>query len=163
MDWLKAKAQTILKYKYVVLIIVIGVVFMLIPSRNKNTETKLQLAAHEQITDEEALKQILQMIKGAGRVEVYLKKERTEQYIYQTDTDSNTAQDRVDSNISTIVITDSDRNQTGLIQTVLTPTYSGAVIVCDGAADAYVKLSVVDAVSKATGLGSDKISVLKMK
>ena len=61
MDWLKAKAQTILKYKYVVLIIVIGVVFMLIPSRNKNTETKLQLAAHEQITDEEALKQILQM------------------------------------------------------------------------------------------------------
>ena len=164
MDQLKSKMQAVIKYKYVILIVAIGVVFMLLPNNiNKDPERKVQQPAIEQTTDEEALKQILQMIKGAGRVEVYLKKESTERYVYQTDTDSNTSQDRVDSNISTILITDSNRNQTGLIQTVLTPTYSGAVIVCDGAADAYVKLSVVDAVSKATGLGSDKISVLKMK
>jgi len=39
----------------------------------------------------------------------------------------------------------------------------GAVIVCQGADDPQVRLSIVDAVSKVTGLGSDKISVLKMK
>jgi hypothetical protein len=41
--------------------------------------------------------------------------------------------------------------------------YQGAVVLCQGAADAAVRLAVVEAVSKATGLGADKICVLKMK
>lgn len=40
---------------------------------------------------------------------------------------------------------------------------SGAVIVCDGAESAAVRLKVVNAVSAYTGLGSDRIIVLKMK
>lgn len=39
----------------------------------------------------------------------------------------------------------------------------GAVVVCDGAECAAVKLSVTDAVTAYTGFGSDKISVMKMK
>ncbi len=40
---------------------------------------------------------------------------------------------------------------------------SGAVVVCDGAGSAEVCLRVVRAVSAFTGLGSDRIIVLKMK
>jgi stage III sporulation protein AG len=36
-------------------------------------------------------------------------------------------------------------------------------VVCQGADDPVVKLLIVDAVSKVTGLGADKISVMKMK
>lgn len=39
----------------------------------------------------------------------------------------------------------------------------GAVIACQGADEARVKLCVINAVSAYTGLGSDKISVIKMK
>lgn len=39
----------------------------------------------------------------------------------------------------------------------------GAVIVCTGADDAGVQLKVTNAVSAYTGLGSDKIRVMKMK
>ena len=38
----------------------------------------------------------------------------------------------------------------------------GAVIVCDGAESAAVRLDILHAVTSYTGLGSDKITVLKM-
>ena len=40
---------------------------------------------------------------------------------------------------------------------------NGAVVVCDGADSAAVRLYVTDAVTAYTGFGSDKISVMKMK
>lgn len=40
---------------------------------------------------------------------------------------------------------------------------SGAVIVCRGAGDPGVRLNVTNAVAAYTGLGSDKITVMKMK
>ena len=39
----------------------------------------------------------------------------------------------------------------------------GAVVACEGAENAGVKLCVINAVSAYTGLGSDKISVIKLK
>ena len=40
---------------------------------------------------------------------------------------------------------------------------SGAVVVCQGADQPYVRLDVTNAVAAYTGLGSDQISVIKMK
>lgn len=42
-------------------------------------------------------------------------------------------------------------------------SHSGAVILCDGANSAGVRLAVTNAVSSYTGLGCDKIQVIKMK
>ena len=50
-----------------------------------------------------------------------------------------------------------------MVRQILSPEYLGAVVVCQGANDVQVRLAVVEAVSKVTGLGADKISVLKMK
>ena len=55
------------------------------------------------------------------------------------------------------------RKQTGLVQQVNPPTYLGAVIVCQGADSASVRLAIVEAVGSVTGLSTDKITVLKMK
>ena len=162
MDGIKDKLKSLGKYKYVLFVILIGVVLMLLPNKTTRKAEPAETTILE-VNEEERIQNILQMVHGAGRVAVYLKTERSEQYIYQTDNDTSSATDRNDQSKDTVLVTDSERNQSGLIQTVLTPKYAGAVIVCDGADDAYVKLSIVDAVSKATGLGSDKISVLKMK
>jgi hypothetical protein len=42
-------------------------------------------------------------------------------------------------------------------------TENGALVVCDGAADAGVRMKVLEAVSSVTNLSYDKISVIKMK
>jgi stage III sporulation protein AG len=63
----------------------------------------------------------------------------------------------------TVIITDSSRNESGLIRQVNPPVYLGAIVLCQGGDRPSVRLAIVDAVSKVTGLGADRISVLKMK
>jgi stage III sporulation protein AG len=49
------------------------------------------------------------------------------------------------------------------VRQVIPPKYQGAIIVCQGAEKATVRLQVVEAVVNVTGLTADKITVLKMK
>ena len=50
-----------------------------------------------------------------------------------------------------------------VVAQALNSKYLGAIILCQGADHADVKLQITQAVSRATGLGTDRISVLKMK
>lgn len=161
---IRAKVQQLLdKYKYVALIIVLGVVLMLLPtgrSDNKNNAgTKISeetvLGADEKLAD------VLSAIQGAGEVKVQLSVAAGEEKIYQIDEDISDNSGNVRR--STVVISDASRNQQGLIKQIIPPTYLGAVVVCDGGDDPVVRLAVVDAVSKLTGLTTDRISVIKMK
>ncbi len=151
-------AHWISKYKYLVLILLVGIGLMLIPSGNKKTEesaaqiqTPVQTAS---LADE--LEDILSNIKGAGKVQVMLTVKNGEQTVYQTDTPATDRQD-------TVIITGEDRAQNGLVQQIISPTYRGAIVLCHGADNANVCLAIKEAVSKVTGLDASQISVLKMK
>ena len=82
--------------------------------------------------------------------------------VYQTDT-SDTFGESSTTRQDTVIITDENRAQTGLVQHIVYPEYRGAIIVCQGADNAQVRLNIMEAVCRITGLGMDKISVLKMK
>ena len=145
------------KYKYVVLIVLAGICLMLIPNGKKEEQQTVEqvvTAPRESITEE--LTAILSNIKGAGKVQVMLTVKTGERYIYQTDQPS---ENRVD----TVIVTDNDRGQDGLIQQIEAPTYRGAIVLCQGADSASVRLAITEAVSKVTGLDASEISVLKMK
>lgn len=171
MDWMKAKAKIlswIKKYRYVILVITIGLVLMNIPS-NKNTESEIininssTIESHPETEEtENKLKFILGRISGVGEVDVMLTLACGQQTIYQVDSESTIEQDRTSNQTQTVIVSDSNRANTGLIARVDSPKYMGAIIVCKGGGDPSVQLAVIDAVSKALGLSSDKISVLKM-
>ena len=93
------------------------------------------------------------------RMQVLLTVAAGEQTIYHSDENSTDTSVRLE----TVIITDSQRNQQALVQQVLPESYRGAIVVCQGADSPAVKLAIVEAVSRATGLGADSISVLKMK
>ena len=61
------------------------------------------------------------------------------------------------------MLTDSHRDQVGLVRQTIPPIYQGAIILCQGADSAAVRLAIIQAVAGATGLTSDRITVLKMK
>lgn len=105
----------------------------------------------------EQLSQLLSQIKGAGKVRLLLTEAAGEKTIYQTD---RTGQDQQSD---TVIITGADRGQQGMVQQIIPPEYRGAVVVCQGADDPSVRFAIVEAVSNATGLSTDRISVLKMK
>lgn len=149
------------KYKYAILVFAVGLALMLIPfNRNESTGEVTQPVQNvEETALSVQLEQILSQIKGAGKVRVLLSVSAGEKTVYQSDTDISENASRTD----TVIITDADRAQNGLIQQVVPPTYLGAIIVCEGADKAEVRLALVEAVSRFTGLGADRISVLKMK
>ena len=109
------------------------------------------------------LSALLSKIEGVGKVEVMLTIRSGETTYYQRDEDISSNSDSSSLRQETIVLTDSERNEHPLITQVLPPQYLGAVIVCQGADQPSVKWAIVEAVSKATGLGADQITVLKMK
>lgn len=159
----KKLPAVISKYRFVILVLLIGIVLMILPSVSDNTEkevTARQEVVVPQTSLEEELSQILCQVDGAGRVQVLLTTGEGAETVYQTDTDLSS--DGTGSH-TTVTVTDAERTQTGLIQKVNPPIYLGAVVVCQGADDPTVRLAIIEAVSNATGLGTHCISVLKMK
>lgn len=150
------------KYRYGILIVLLGIALMCLPSRNKTAADQVPAAANT-VTEEQRLEVtlsgILSQIKGAGKVEVLLTEAKGAETMYQTDTNTGSETQRQD----TVIITDSERTQIGLVRQVNPPRYLGAIVVCQGADNAQVRLAVVQAVSCVTGLGADHITVLKMK
>lgn len=149
------------KYKYALIVVCVGLLLMWIPGRD---DTPDQQPHTEEVLPAEVdfaqkMEKILSKIQGAGDVKVLLSESRGEKTVYQMDQTGSGDNVRVE----TVIITDSQREQSGLKQTVLAPEYLGAIVVCQGADRAEVRLAIVEAVSDLTGLGADKISVLKMK
>ena len=144
------------KFQYFLIILAVGVLIMLFPESEAQTEPVFpETAVQENLEDK--LRDILSQISGVGKVEVLLTEASGSETIFQTDGSRNS------SNEDTVILTDSSRTQSGLVKQVLPPAYKGAVVVCKGADSASVRLAVVDAVMRATGLSSDSITVLKMK
>ena len=155
------------KYRYVVLVLAAGMLLMLLPTGSKDSEelplvetppekTQLEITAAQ-------LEGVLSQIKGAGKVEVLLTCAAGERTVFHTDERTSSSESAQSHEYETVLITDNNRTDEALVSQILAPEYLGAVIVCQGAENPAVRLAVSDAVSKATGLGTDRISVLMMK
>ena len=97
---------------------------------------------------------LLGKIDGAGAVDVMLTLADGGEAVYQVD---ETVRD--EGREEQTVLAD---KAPVLVQT-RQPRFQGAVVVCEGADRAAVKLAVTEAVASLTGLGSGKIAVVKMK
>lgn len=125
--------------------------------------------------NEEKLANILSNIAGVGKVKVLLTYSETSTYvpIYNenlkesntTETDSaggSRTVSETDSQKEVIYKEDSSGNQEPVTQSIISPKIEGAIITAEGADNAEVKTSIVQAVEAATGLATHKIQVFKM-
>lgn len=145
------------KYKYPILVVLVGLGLLLLPKR----ETEMPSVSVETVREaslEQRLEELLAQIEGAGAVRVLLTEDVGRETVWQTDVQTDADSARED----TVILEDSDRNETGLVRRTTEPSYRGAVILCQGADAPSVKLAIVEAVRCVTGLGADQISVQKM-
>lgn len=161
MDIRKQLINLVKEYKYVALILAIGILLMLLPEKQEMPDSAPVQSSEENLQTQ--LEEILSQIRGVGKVRVLLTVESGERTLYIRDEDRSESSENSQTRSQAVIITDSDRAQQGLISQVLPPSYLGAVIVCQGGDQPAVKLAVVEAVCDAVGLTADKISVLKMK
>ena len=154
------------KYKYVLIIVSAGILLMMIPGKSNSKASPdsnhaLQTQVNDTVCDN--LEGILKNIDGAGKVQVMLTVEKGEQTYYQSNIDHSESETSVNVKEDTIIIADNDNDEHGLVNRIDPPRYLGAIILAQGADKPSVRLAIIDAVSKATGLGADRICVLKMK
>ena len=150
------------KYKYPILVALVGLGLMLLPSEQEPTEPVEPPRAVE-CSLEEKLEALLGRIEGAGQVSVLLTEKEGSQTLYQTDSQTDADDSGSRRTDDTVLIEDENRTESGLVRQTLGPVYRGAVVLCQGADAPSVKLAVVEAVRCVTGLGADQISVQKMK
>ncbi len=156
--------STASKYKYAAIILLVGIALLLIPQKSKSVPVVDNTQKPDRQTFEtEELAEILQSIQGAGKVKVLLSVASGEKTLYQMDSDINASSDSNSTKQETVIVTDAQRAETGLVSQVNPPTYLGAIVVCEGADSASVRFAVTQAVAKITGLGTDNICVLKME
>lgn len=168
-DWkaLSKKMNTcIQKYKYVLLVILAGLILLLLPrsggekeNQAAGTNSTSALQEFDLEAMEHKLEEALSEVEGAGKVRVVLSvKGGPRQIIAQ---DGKTSE-REDSTTAVVVSKGSGVEDTVLLQEIY-PQYQGALVVCPGGGDPAVRLKLIEAVSALTGLGSDKISICKSK
>ena len=155
------------KYKFVILIILAGVILMMLPTGNKvKTADKTVSTTQENFSledMEEKMTDVLSHIQGVGKVRVMLtlKSGSSLQLAENRSTSLRDTEDRQERDVVTL------NRGSGYEDVVVTeqtyPVYQGAVVVCQGAGDSSVHLAVIQAVSVLTGLGSDKITVVQWK
>lgn len=166
MDWLTRSEKVrlwIKEYRYVIMVLVLGILLMMLPqgeTEEKKDDNVLIPETEAVETLQEQLEQLLSQVQGAGKVRVLLTEAEGERVIYQTDGEQGSQNS---TRADTVIVSDSARAESGLVQQILPPSYMGAIILSQGADSASVRLSLIEAVSNATGLSSDRISVLKMK
>lgn len=152
------------KYKFVLAVLGIGVLLMLLPDNDKvQSQPPPSDQMPPSISRAEELESILGQMSGVGKIKVLLTESDGAQTIYQTDEDRTQSADSESVRVQTVIVTNSGREEIGLIRSVTPPVYLGAIIVCQGGDSPSVKLAIVQAVSNVTGIPSDRITVLKMK
>ena len=163
MDWVtirKEGKRYFDKYKFLLLVLSFGIFLMNFPAESRESEPERPTAVIEKPTLEQQLQDILSEISGVGEVRVLLTEETGEAYRYQTD--EQMGSDGTITRQETVIIRDENRVEQGLVREVLSPSYRGAIVVCQGGDHAPVKLAVMEAVGNVTGIPSSRITVLKM-
>ena len=152
MEKLKRIGTAIGRFKYPALVLLIGAALLLWPSKK---EAPVAPAEPEpQCTLEAQLSALLSRVEGAGQVEVLLTKQSGDENIYQTDT----TQGEGTSTVTTVM-----GGEAPVLRQTLYGKYQGALVVCQGADSAAVRLNLVNAVAGLTGLSTDCITVIKMQ
>jgi len=169
-EWGRKLVARLEKYKFILLIILVGIVLLVLPTSKKSTAQDggepVGTAVAEQIsfdlTDmEERLSEALSKIDGAGEVRVLLTLQSGSRVILAQDTKTSESGDALEREISTVIVSKGANNEETIALQELAPKYQGAVVICPGGGNSAVRLKLTEAVSALTGLGADRISVCK--
>ncbi len=146
--------------------------------KEENNSSSKVLAESNDISTQENLEKnledILESINGVGKVKVLIKYSESSKIVAmynETNSESNTEEtDGNGGNKSTketenkreIVYTDENGKSEPITEKIIMPKIEGAIVTAEGAENANVKTSIVNAVEAVTGLAVHKIQVFEM-
>ena len=158
------------KYKFVLLVILVGIVLLTLPELGGSATAQEQAAAAESAglafdLDglERKLADTLSRVEGAGKVSVALTVKTSTRQVLAQNASTSQKEGETEESRSTVVVSQGSGREEAVPLQQIYPQFQGALVVCEGADDPSIRLAMADAVSALTGLGSDKISICKGK
>ena len=150
------------KYKFVLLVVLVGIILMLLPvsSQTKETEenkSQIPQESFDLAAMEQRMEEVLGKIDGVGKLRLMLTLQSGTRLTLAEDTQRD--QDRTQR--ETVTLNRGSGNQEIVITNRFYPVYQGAVVVCQGADSSAVRLAITETVQALTGLPSDPIRVAK--
>ncbi|MGO5029243.1 hypothetical protein [Candidatus Agathobaculum pullicola] len=171
-EWLRAAQRKIVplavKYRAVLIVLLAGVLLLASGGRGAqqtaaSTDVTEEKTAFNLAAFEQTLCDKLAAVDGVGRVELMLSLEQSGEAVYAVNTRQTTGMDSSQSYESDLtILSDGSYGEKPVTVKNLLPTFRGAVVLCDGADNAQVRLAVTQAVGTVCGIGTDKVTVLKM-
>ena len=150
---------------YLIIIILVGVLFMLIPSNNKDSKKDVTTKDEIYIDYEKDLEDILSTIEGVGKVKVLLTYASSfeKSIAYEKNTDKNEKKDgdSIVNEISSqnnVVMSDGEP----FVIKEIYPEIQGVIVASEGADDIIVKQNILQAVTTALAIAPHKVCVVKM-
>ena len=153
---MKLDFSKITKSKYLIPVILAALALLLLlpdgsDSDEDTTVSSTSVSEFDLESEQARLEQTLALINGAGEVRVLLSVASTGERVLAENGDE-----------LAIISSGSGREEAVELYS-RHAEYLGAVVVCEGAEKAEVRLALTKAVASFTGLGSDKITILDMK
>ena len=150
----KEKILPVLKKYRAVLAVLLAGVLLLTSGHSGNTEQVQTVSADTTVSQsfdlndfQQELQARLAAISGAGRVELMLSLDQTEESVYAVNTRQTSGSDSRSLESDVSVVSNGSCGETPVTVKRVLPVFRGAVVLCDGADDASVRLSVTQAVS----------------
>ncbi len=160
-ETLKRYFGQITNTKTLIIILIVGVALVMLPTGEKAPakENKIDENTYK-ITIENDLKEILQNIKGAGKIDVMITLSDNGNTLYATDEKVNT-DDTSKTQEKNHVLTDEGNTNHALIIKKTEPQIAGVLVCAEGAGNIEVKQNIISAVSALLGIKSHRIEVLE--
>lgn len=144
------------RYRLPLLAGLLGVLLLLWP-KSERQEQAGESAAQSELSAQQLevrLEALLSRVDGAGQVSVMLTLSDNGEVVYQTDA---SVRDGIQEEQTVLA------DKAPVVRQTRAPRVLGAAVVCEGADRASVRLAITEAVASLTGLGHDRITVIKMK
>ncbi len=162
-DDVQVQKKALIKKEYIfVLILSVIVVLIFLSSQNvnlsffKSEETKANNSYVLEL--ETSLKNLLKDVDGAGKINVFITVDGTEEEIVLKNVETKT-ENGVKTTVETIVLVGGKP----YVTKTENPKILGVAIVCEGADDINVRLNITEIVTTTLKVNSDSVRIIKMK
>jgi len=164
------------KNRYVLIVVAVGIVVIFWPSKPVKPPVEAAVTPPTQAAGSEIdygldalqreLASLLGSVQGVGRVNVMLTVSGSTETVYARDGGNSTRTGQggevSSENTSQVAVVRGAGGEQAVIVKTIYPSYTGAVVVCDGADKPEVALAITRAIMSLTGLSSDKITIMPM-
>ncbi len=157
------------KYKYIIVVIAVGLLFLSFPSGEGNSTdvAKLSCTDFDVQEFEKRIEKALASCDGVGRAQVILSVDSGPESVYARESSERLREQEditeSDSDTKPSIMSEGSGREAPVIVKELYPEFRGAMVICDGADSATIRTKVTECVASLTGLTSNRISIIKMK